>query len=100
MFEHLVLFKFNANATEEKQQELVNEALKLKSLIPGIVDISAGLNVTEETDKIQGYTLGLRATFEDRESLRNYASHPAHEQFVQLLGGLLENVIVVDYPKL
>jgi hypothetical protein len=100
MFEHLVVFKFNANVTHVKQQELLDQLLAFQGQIPGILDISAGINVTEETDNIHGYTLGLRVTFEDLASLRAYGPHPVHQQFVKSLEGILENVIVVDYPKL
>ncbi len=100
MFEHLVVFKFNANVTPVKQQELLDQLLAFQGQIPGILDISAGINVTEETDNIHGYTLGLRVTFEDLASLRAYGPHPVHQQFVKSLEGILENVIVVDYQKL
>ncbi|AIQ14594.1 Dabb family protein [Paenibacillus durus] len=99
MYEHLVLFKLNTNVTPAKQQELLDQLLSFRDRIPGISDISAGINVTEETDNIHGYTLGLRVTFDNLESLRSYGPHPAHQEFVKSLDGLLENVIVVDYPK-
>lgn len=99
MYEHLVIFKFNAGVSEEKQQELVNQLLAFRGQIPGICEISAGLNVTEETENIKGFTLGLRVTFEDLDSLRNYGPHPVHQAFVKALDGILADVIVVDYPK-
>jgi hypothetical protein len=99
MFEHLVVFKFNANVTPAKQQELLDQLLAFRDHIPGILDISAGINITEETDNIHDYTLGLRVTFEDLTSLRAYGPHPVHQQFVKSLDGILENVVVVDYPK-
>ncbi|WP_244163051.1 Dabb family protein [Paenibacillus pectinilyticus] len=99
MFEHLVVFKFNTNITPVKQKELLDQLLSFRDRIPGIVDISAGINVTEETENVHGYTLGLRVTFDDLASLRSYGPHPVHQEFVQSLDGILENVIVVDYPK-
>ncbi|MGO4501027.1 Dabb family protein, partial [Paenibacillus sp. 2RAB27] len=72
MYEHLVVFKFNTNVTPIKQQELLDQLLSFRDRIPGILDISAGINVTEETENIKGYTLGLRVTFEDLASLRSY----------------------------
>jgi hypothetical protein len=98
MFEHLVSFKFNENLDPQKEKELLETLLSFKNKIPGIVDLSAGVNVTEETDNVQGYTLGLRVTFEDQESLRQYGPHPLHQQFVKSLEGIIENVIVIDYP--
>ncbi|MFE6075829.1 Dabb family protein [Paenibacillus sp. NPDC057886] len=98
MYEHLVVFKLNDTITPVKQQELVAQLLALQEQIPGIVDLTAGINVTEETDHIQGFTLGLRVTFEDQEALRAYGPHPAHQAFVASLNEWVENVIVVDYP--
>ncbi len=99
MYEHLVIFKFNTNITPTKQQELLDQLLAFRGRIPGILDISAGINVTEETENIHDYTLGLRVTFEDLSSLRSYGPHPVHQKFVESLDGILENVVVVDYPK-
>ncbi|MFB8375830.1 Dabb family protein [Paenibacillus taichungensis] len=98
MYEHLVVFKLNDKITTVIQQELVAQLLALQEQIPGIVDLTAGINVTEETDHIQGFTLGLRVTFEDQEALRAYGPHPAHRAFVASLNEWVENVIVVDYP--
>ncbi|MEK3920447.1 Dabb family protein [Paenibacillus sp. FSL K6-2393] len=97
MFEHLVVFKFNGKTTLAKQQEWVAQLLALQEQIPGIVTLTAGINTTEETDRIQGYTIGLRVTFEDQDALRAYGPHPAHQAFVASLDGWVEDVIVVDY---
>lgn len=100
MYEHLVVFKFNTSITPPEQQELLGQLLRFQDRIPGILDISAGINVTEEKENVHGYTLGLRVTFDSLESLRSYGPHPVHQEFVKSLDGLLENVIVVDYPKI
>ncbi|WP_339234718.1 Dabb family protein [Paenibacillus sp. FSL R5-0517] len=97
MIEHLVVFKFNDKTTLAKQQEWVAQLLALQELIPGIAALTAGINATEETDRIQGYTIGLRVTFEDQDALRAYGPHPAHQAFVASLDGWVEDVIVVDY---
>ncbi|MEF3301990.1 Dabb family protein [Paenibacillus sp. GYB003] len=98
MFEHLVCFKFNDKYEPETEQRLLDTLLSFKERIPGIVDLTAGVNVTEETDNRHGYSLGLRITFRDREALRQYGPHPVHRQFVRMLDGILDNVVVVDYP--
>ncbi|WP_332697630.1 Dabb family protein [Halalkalibacter lacteus] len=51
MIEHLVLFQFNDSITPEKEEELVQKLLSFKGQIPGLVEVTAGLNVTEEVDK-------------------------------------------------
>ncbi|SFL07982.1 Stress responsive A/B Barrel Domain [Paenibacillus sp. 1_12] len=98
MFEHIVAFKFNEKYNPQHERQLLESLLSFKGRIPGIVDMSAGVNVTEETDNIRGYTLGLRVTFEDQQSLQQYGPHAVHQQFVQLLDGIIESVIVIDYP--
>jgi hypothetical protein len=98
MYEHLVSFKFKEKLSSSKEQQLLNALYSLQIEVPGIIDLTAGYNVTTETDNIQGYTLGLRVTFTDQQSLLAYGPHPAHQHFVSLLDGLLDNVIVVDYP--
>ncbi|SDO16253.1 Dabb family protein [Alkalicoccus daliensis] len=98
MYEHLVFFKFNENLTAEKEAELLETLQGFKEKIPGIAALTAGINVTEEIENIKGYTLGLRVTFEDKSSLDSYANHPEHLKFVASLEGVIEDVIVVDYP--
>ncbi|WP_054027775.1 Dabb family protein [Bacillus sp. FJAT-28004] len=98
MYEHLVSFKFKEKLSSSKEQQLLNALYSLQTEVPGIIDLTAGCNVTTETDNIQGYTLGLRVTFTDQQSLLAYGPHPAHQHFVSMLDGLLDNVIVVDYP--
>jgi hypothetical protein len=98
MFEHLVSFRFNKKYTPQQESQLIETLMTFKKLIPGIIELTAGVNVTEETDNVHGYTLGLRVTFRDKESLLQYGPHPVHQQFVRLLDGIIENVIVIDYP--
>ncbi|ANE45269.1 stress protein [Paenibacillus swuensis] len=100
MIEHIVIFKFNEKVTSEQEQALLDQLLAFKGQIPGIAELSAGINVTEETEVAHGFSLGLRVTFETQEDLRNYGPHPLHQAFVASLSGLLEQVIVVDYPIL
>ncbi|PKG21917.1 hypothetical protein CWS01_20055 [Niallia nealsonii] len=69
-----------------------------KEGIPGILELTAGINVTEEKENIKGYTLGLRVTFKDKDALDQYGPHPLHQEFVGMLEGIIEDVIVVDYP--
>lgn len=97
MHEHLVSFKFKEDVSPEKQQELALQLLAFKGKIPGILEVTAGVNATEETDRAQGYTLGLRVSFKDKEALDGYLPHPVHKEFLEAIDGLVENVIVVDY---
>ncbi|MGG4145299.1 Dabb family protein [Paenibacillus algorifonticola] len=66
--------------------------------MPGIAYLTAGRNITNETERQQGYTLALRITFKDQAALETYGSHPVHQEFVSLLDGVIDNIIVADYP--
>ncbi|MGG4045974.1 hypothetical protein [Paenibacillus favisporus] len=46
MFEHLVSFKFNRVLEPELKHELLGLLWGLKDQIPGIVELTAGLNET------------------------------------------------------
>ncbi|WP_123042568.1 Dabb family protein [Cohnella candidum] len=98
MFEHIVLLKLNANFSTDRQEDIVKNALAFKDEIPGIVDISAGMNVTEEVEHKQGYTLGIRVTFEYQQACRDYNQHPLHLNLLQSIGPFVEGIVVMDYP--
>lgn len=98
MYEHLVLFKFNSSFNPQDSEQLVQELLTFKGEIPGILELTAGVNVSEEKQNIHGYTLGLRITFDSQEALRQYIPHPKHQAFVAKLDEILDHVVVADYP--
>ncbi|UUZ85068.1 Dabb family protein [Paenibacillus sp. P26] len=88
MYEHIVLLKLKPNVTINEQDEVVKHAHAFKDAIPGIVDLSAGINVTEEVERMQGYTLGVRVTFANRQACRDYIRHPLHQGFYSGLAHL------------
>ncbi|MGU3470949.1 Dabb family protein [Paenibacillus sp. D51F] len=98
MMEHMVSIKFNRELDAETRQSIVDELAAFKGEIPGIVELSAGINETEELENKHGFSLGLRILFEDLESLRSYGPHPVHQAFLSRIGGMLEQVVVVDFP--
>ncbi|UJF33018.1 Dabb family protein [Paenibacillus hexagrammi] len=62
-YEHIVLLKLKPDVPIEEQEEAVTQVQAFKNKIPGIVDLIVGVNVTEEVEHTQGYTLGIRVTF-------------------------------------
>lgn len=98
MFEHIVLLKLKPHVALEEQEAAVKRANDFKGNIPDIVDLSAGMNATEETEHTQGFTLGIRVTFENQQACREYIQHPLHQQFLQFVGPFLEGIVVMDYP--
>jgi len=94
---HVVLFKFNDDASEQDVNRL-NEAFNsLPDAIPVIKDFEWGINDSPENFH-QDFTHCYLLTFsseEDRDSI--YAPHPKHKAFGAALQPHLEKVLVVDY---
>lgn len=98
MYEHIVLLKFKEhNGTVLNHEDALKTVNSFKASIPGIVDLSAGINVSEETENTHGYSLAIRVTFEDQQACRDYVPHPLHQQFLQDIGPWIEDVVVADY---
>lgn len=98
MYEHIVLLKLKPNFTIDEHEEVVKLTHAFKDKIPGIVDLSAGINVTEEVEHKQDYTLGIRVTFTNRQACRDYIQHPLHQSLLQQVGPFVEGIVVMDYP--
>ncbi|WP_138494653.1 Dabb family protein [Paenibacillus pinistramenti] len=98
MFEHVVLIKVKEEFTPDRQEEAVKKSLAFKEQIPGIVSLSAGINVLKGTEHGQGFALAIRVTFEDEQACRDYNVHPAHLSFLQELKPFIEDILVADYP--
>ncbi|OME92672.1 MULTISPECIES: Dabb family protein [Paenibacillus] len=98
MFEHIVLLKFKPDVSIEVKESAIKRAHDFKGNIPGIVELSAGINVTEEIELMQGFTLGIRVTFEDQQACRDYIQHPLHQSLLQSIGPSVEGIVFMDYP--
>jgi len=98
MFEHIVLLKFKPDVSNTEKEDAVKRAHDFKGNIPGIIDLSAGINMTEEKEHMQGYTLGIRVTFDSQQACRDYIPHPLHQALLQSIGPFVEGIVVMDYP--
>ena len=93
---HVVLFKFTESSTPEDIQEIEEAFAALPSQIEEIRDFEWGINNSPEgLDK--GFTHCFIVTFDSEEGRDIYLPHPAHQEFVDLVGPHVEDVLVVDY---
>ena len=92
MITHIVLFKFKESTTSEQKEAVIFNLRSLKDEIPGIIDLKAGLNVS---DKHKGFEIGLSILFNDKKALEQYGPHPKHQNVVTHLkdNGLLDMII-------
>jgi Stress responsive A/B Barrel Domain len=96
LLRHVVLFKFKADVSPAQIQEVVDAFGKLPQKIDGIEAFEWGTNVSPE-NKAAGFTHCFFVTFGTAASRDAYLPHPAHQEFVKLVGPRLDNVLVVDY---
>lgn len=93
---HVVLFKFKDSVTEEQVQEVVDAFRALPEKIETIEDFEYGTDISVE-NKSKGFTHGFVVTFRDKKGRDTYLPHPAHQEFVELVGPRLDDVLVFDY---
>jgi hypothetical protein len=96
-YRHLVMFQFKADAPAAKVQAVVDAFKALPGKLPAVQGFEWGANVSPE-GLDQGFTHIFTLTFADKEAMeKRYLHEPAHQEFVGMLGGVLEKVLVLDY---
>lgn len=96
LLRHVVLFKFKPEVTPAQVQEVVDAFGALPSKIDAIEDFEWGTDVSVE-GKAAGYTHGFVVTFRDAKGRDEYLPHPAHQEFVKLVGPRIDGVLVFDF---
>jgi len=96
LLRHVVLFQFKKEVTAAQVQEVVDAFRALPSKIDAIHSFEYGTDVSVE-NKAAGFTHGFLVTFRDEKGRDIYLPHPAHKDFVKLVGPRIENVLVFDY---
>ena len=96
MIVHIVMFTFK----EENRAENIAKAKEmLEALVPKIdpllsMEVGVDFNGSE-----RAMDLSLISTFETKEGLAEYATHPAHLEVVAFIKEVTEASRVVDYEK-
>ena len=93
---HVVSFKFKETASKEQIKQVEDAFRDLKKKIPQIAEYEWGTNNSPE-NKNKGCTHAFILTFKSEKDRDAYLPHPAHKEFGQLVGPLLDDVFVIDY---
>lgn len=96
LLRHVVLFKFKDDVTTAQVQEVVDAFAALPKRIPEIAAFEHGTDVSVE-NKADGFTHGFLVSFRDEKGREIYLPHPAHQEFVKLVGPRIDKVLVFDY---
>ena len=93
---HVVLFKFKEASTPADVARIEAGFRGLPAKIKEIAGFEWGTDVSPE-GKAQGFTHCFLVTFATAADRDAYLPHPAHKEFVALIGPHLDKVCVVDY---
>lgn len=96
LLRHVVLFKFNDEATPEIVTEIEESFAGLADKIPAIHSFEWGINNSPE-GLSKGLTHCFLVTFASEEDRQIYLPHPDHQDFVKFIGPYVDDVTVVDY---
>ena len=95
MIEHILLIRWTEGASPEAVDTAMAELRALKSKIPGILELSTGVNFS---DRAKGFTHGMVIRFKDRAALEAYMPHSEHQRVVQkLINPIRGDTVVFDY---
>lgn len=95
MIEHIVLFRWKSEATDEQVAGGMEGLHSLQDRITGIVALACGADFS---GRAHGYTHALVIRFSDRAAFDAYGPHPAHRAVIEThLKPILEDVIDFDF---
>lgn len=93
MITHVVLLQPRPEVTEEEIATILSHVSSLQKHISGILKTRVGKNLSTGH---RGYTYGFVMHFIDKEHLKEYAPHPAHQVVSQELQDMCLSIIDFD----
>lgn len=93
---HVVMFKFKDDADPAGVKKVEDAFAALPSKISEISYFEWGKNNSPENLN-KGFTHCFFISFNNEEAREKYLPHPDHKAFVELLGPVLDDVMVMDY---
>ena len=94
MIKHIVMWKFKDGVDEADRLEMKRQLEALKGVVPGLVDIEIGLDLSKKEASMD---MVLYSEFQTLEDLAAYAVHPEHLKVVDFVKPLVCGRAVVDY---
>ncbi|HBF29246.1 Dabb family protein [Rhizobium sp.] len=99
MISHCVFLRFKASVSEADKQAIYQAITDLKAVVPGMVEVTAGANISPEGLNL-GFVDGFIVTFEDAKARDFYLKHPDHivvgDRIVAATDGGLSGILVFD----
>ena len=96
MIVHIVMFKFKKESKEENLKKAKAMLNALVTKIEGLKSMEVGVDFNQSE---RAFDMSLYSTFDSKEDLSTYATHPAHLEVVAFIKEVTETSKVVDYIK-
>ncbi len=93
MITHVVLLNPKEDKSPREIQRALENVAELKEIIPGITEVKTGENVSANH---HGYTYGFIMRFVDKDALKAYAPHPAHQRVSEELVAMCHSILDFD----
>jgi heme-degrading monooxygenase HmoA len=93
---HIVMYQFKSDVTPAQLKEVIDAFAALPKKINTIIGFEQGANVSKE-GKSDGFTHVFVVTFKNEKDRDDYIAHPAHQDYVKVVQGRREKVVVFDY---
>ena len=97
MIEHNVFFRIKKEIDLEGLKEISRQFTALQGVIPGLVEVSSGINITGDPVYGKDYNLGLRMLFASQADLEAYVVHPLHTEISNKVSAVMETAAVCDF---
>ena len=94
MIRHVVLWAFKDSVHQSERDAILAAVRALATTVPSLRSLEVGENVSPA--RAQGYTHVLLESFDDREGLAAYASHPDHLPVLARLRDAAAQLLAVD----
>lgn len=91
---HVVLWAFKDSVPQPERDAILAAVRALATIVPSVRSLEVGENVSP--GRAHGYTHVLLETFDDREGLAAYASHPDHLPVLARLRDAAGQLLAVD----
>ncbi len=95
MIQHIALFSFNENATEEIKDKLLKTMEQLPNYIPEIKSFKFGKDFSKRQTCFE---YGLVIEFANAKDLETYLQHPIYAELLQRAIPYLGKFAEVDFP--
>jgi heme-degrading monooxygenase HmoA len=91
---HIALYKWKGAVTEKQIDDALAEVESLASKVPGIIEISTGLNTSKYGE---GYTHAILVRGNNQKAIDAYRNHPDHRKVADIIDTMEDRGIGVDF---